>query len=502
MNSARVRIFDTTLRDGEQSPGIALSVEEKLQIARALAALNVDIIEAGFPAASNSDVQACQRIAREIDGPVICGLARAQSSDIIRAWEAIRDAATPRIHTFIATSDLHIIHKLQTTRADVKGQARAAVSQARELCDDVQFSPEDASRSEPEFVAEVCQIAVEEGATTINIPDTVGYAVPAGYAELIQFLRDNVACGPDVIFSAHCHNDLGLAVANSIAAIDAGVRQVECAINGIGERAGNTALEELVMLLATRYHHYDCAIEKHEIARTSRLVSQLTGYPVAPNKAIVGRNAFAHEAGIHQHGILKDRRTYEIMDAASIGLEDHQSLILGKHSGRHALHAALETLGVRVSGAQLNNMFARFKELAERKGELSSADIEALAADEIGVRREGWTLDTFEVHAGNTVDSAPQATVHVLDPQRGRHQGHSRGDGAVDALLGALSDAVEHVCELDDYQVRSVGAGTDALGEVSIRMHVDGRLAAGHALSTDIVEASGQAFLRALNAAL
>ena len=338
----RVKIFDTTLRDGEQSPGISLNPQEKLEIAHQLARLGVDIIEAGFPITSPGDFEAVQLIAREVEGPVICALARTAKQDIDAAWNAIKDAERPRIHTFIATSDIHIERKLQTTREDVKGQARAAVAYARELCDDVEFSPEDGSRSDIEFMAEVIQIAIEEGATTINVPDTVGYTMPHEYAEMFRKLYELVPDLKKVTVSVHCHNDLGLAVANSLAGLMAGCRQVECAVNGIGERAGNASLEEIVMLLHTREPSLGLwtGINTREIARTSRLVSRLTGYPVQPNKAIVGRNAFAHEAGIHQDGVLKDRTTYEIMDARTIGLESNQ-IVLGKHSGRHALRKAL-----------------------------------------------------------------------------------------------------------------------------------------------------------------
>src|SRR4051812_36799052 len=343
MTDDRVIIFDTTLRDGEQSPGISLNTGEKLEIAQQLARLGVDVIEAGFPIASPGDFEAVQAIAREVEGPVIAGLARVHVGDIDAAYGAVRDAARPRIHTFVSTSDIHIEHQLASTREDVKGQARAAVAHARSLVDDVEFSPMDATRADVEYTAEVVQIAIDEGATTINIPDTVGYAMPQEYAAFLARLYELAPGLRDVVLSVHCHDDLGLAVANSFAGVLAGARQVECAINGIGERAGNASLEELVMLFRTR--HADTGLDtgavSTEIARTSRLVSRLTGYPVQPNKAIVGRNAFAHESGIHQDGVLKERSTYEIMDAASVGLEDVESIVLGKHSGRHALRQAL-----------------------------------------------------------------------------------------------------------------------------------------------------------------
>src|SRR6478735_5210804 len=397
-----VQIFDTTLRDGEQSPGISLNATEKLEIAHQLARLNVDIIEAGFPIASPGDFEAVQAIAREVVGPVIAGLARANPADVDRAWEAVRDAERPRIHTFVSTSDIHIEYQLQSTREDVKGLARASVAQAKELCEDVEFSPMDATRADREFTAEVVQIAIDEGATTINIPDTVGYAMPNEYA---AFLTDLYALVPDlsnVVLSVHCHDDLGLAVANSFAGVQAGARQVECAINGIGERAGNASLEEIVMLLKVRRdeHGFDTQIDTTEIARTSRLVSRLTGYAVQPNKAIVGRNAFAHESGIHQDGVLKERTTYEIMDARDVGLESN-SIVLGKHSGRHALRDALEQLGFRVEGNALNQAFHRFKEIADKKKQVTALDLEAIVSDELRETGQRYELAWFEVESGS-----------------------------------------------------------------------------------------------------
>ena len=345
----RVLIFDTTLRDGEQSPGISLNTQEKLEIAQQLARLGVDVIEAGFPITSPGDFEAVQTIARTVDGPVIAGLARTHVADVDAAYNAVRDAARPRIHTFISTSDIHIQHQLRTTREDVKGQARAAVAHAKQYVDDVEFSPMDATRAELQFTAEVCQIAIDEGATTINIPDTVGYTMPHEYAAFLRGLYELVPDLRNVVLSVHCHDDLGLAVANSFAGLQAGARQVECAVNGIGERAGNASLEEIIMLLHTRQADiglHTGAVTR-EIARTSRMVSRLTGYPVQPNKAIVGRNAFAHESGIHQDGVLKERSTYEIMDATTVGL-DANSIVLGKHSGRHALAQALSELGFEI----------------------------------------------------------------------------------------------------------------------------------------------------------
>src|SRR2546423_800291 len=411
----RVRIFDTTLRDGEQSPGISLNVQEKLEIAHQLARLGVDIIEAGFPITSPGDFEAVQAIAREVEGPVICGLARTAKQDIDAAWNAIKDSPRPRIHTFIATSDIHIERKLQTTREDVKGQARAAVAHARQFTDDVEFSPEDGSRSDVDFMAEVIQIAIDEGATTINVPDTVGYTMPDEYAEMFTRLYELVPKLRDVVVSVHCHNDLGLAVANSLAGVAAGARQVECAINGIGERAGNASLEEVVMLLHTRQSSLGIStgINTREIARTSRLGSRLTGYQVRPNKAIVGRNAFAHEAGIHQDGVLKERTTYEIMDATTIGLETNQ-IVLGKHSGRHALRKALEELGFEVDGAALNQAVKRFKDIADKKKKVTALDLEALASDEMRQSPSAYAIEAFAIDASSV--RAPLAQVQVSLP--------------------------------------------------------------------------------------
>src|SRR5262245_1773393 len=412
----RVIIFDTTLRDGEQSPGISLNTAEKLEIAQQLARLGVDVIEAGFPIASPGDFQAVQTIAREVHGPVIAGLARAHAADIERAAEAVRDAERPRVHTFISTSDIHIQHQLQSTRADVLGQARAAVAHARSLFEDVEFSPMDATRADVEFTAEVLQAAIDEGATTINIPDTVGYAMPNEYAAFLTKLYELVPDLSNVVLSTHCHDDLGLAVANSFAGVLAGARQVECAINGLGERAGNASLEEIVMLLHTRAADLDglhCGAVTTEIARTSRMVSRLTGYAVQPNKAIVGRNAFAHESGIHQDGVLKDRTTFEIMEATSVGLDANQ-LVLGKHSGRHALRNALAELGFVVEGRDLNAAFKKFKEIADKKKQVSAMDLEALVTDELRERVPAYSLEWFDVHASSR--DAPDATVGVRLP--------------------------------------------------------------------------------------
>ena len=496
--SNRVKIFDTTLRDGEQSPGISLNRQEKVEIAHQLARLGADVIEAGFPITSPGDFESVQAIAREVHGPVICGLARTGVQDIDAAWNAIRDSERPRIHTFIATSDIHIERKLQTTKDDVKGQARAAVAHAKAHTDDVEFSPEDGSRSEVEFMAEVIQIAIDEGATTINVPDTVGFTMPHEYKAMFEELYHLVPDLRNVTVSVHCHNDLGLAVANSFAGLQAGCRQVECAVNGIGERAGNTSLEELVMLLHTRESSVDLwtGINTKEIARTSRMVSRLTGYPVQPNKAIVGRNAFAHEAGIHQDGVLKERTTYEIMDATTIGLETN-SIVLGKHSGRHALRKALEELGFKVEGAALNTAFKRFKELADKKKKVTALDLEALVTDEMRQAPAAYAIDWFDVEASST--RAPLARVGVKLPDGDVVEGSFTGDGPVDAFFSAINAATGLEARLKEYHVSAVTGGRDALGEVTVLLELGGRLASGQGVSTDILEASGKAYLRALS---
>jgi len=498
MDPDRVLIFDTTLRDGEQSPGISLNTGEKLEIAHQLARLGIDIIEAGFPIASPGDFEAVQAIARQVHGPVIAGLARAHAADVDRAWEAVRDAERPRIHTFLSTSDIHIEHQLQSTREDVKGQARAAVAHARSLCEDVEFSPMDATRADVGFTAEVVEIAIAEGATTINVPDTVGYTMPDEY---IAFLKQLYALVPglaDVVLSVHCHDDLGLAVANSFAGIQAGARQVECAVNGIGERAGNASLEEIVMLLHTRRADVGVhtGIVTTEIARTSRLVSRLTGYPVQPNKAIVGRNAFVHESGIHQDGVLKERSTYEIMDATTVGV-DTNAIVLGKHSGRHALRQALEELGYQVEGQVLNTAFKRFKEIADKKKQVTAMDLEALVTDELRSEMAGYTLQWFDVEASSR--RPPHATVSVRSPEGEELEGSFTGDGPVDAIFRAVNAATGLDARLREFRVEAVTGGEDALGEVSVVVEYQGQSAGGQGVATDILEAAGMAYVRAIS---
>jgi 2-isopropylmalate synthase len=502
MDPDRVLIFDTTLRDGEQSPGISLNTAEKLEIAHQLARLGVDVIEAGFPIASPGDFDAVQAIARADFGPhpppIVAGLARAHAADVDRAWEAVKDAERPRIHTFLSTSDIHIEHQLQSTREDVKGQARAAVAHAKSLCEDVEFSPMDATRADVEFTAEVLRIAIEEGATTINVPDTVGYAMPHEYAAFLTKLYELVPGLRDVVLSVHCHDDLGLAVANSFAGVMAGARQVECAVNGIGERAGNASLEEVVMLLHTRRADVGVhtGVVTTEIARTSRLVSRLTGYPVQPNKAIVGRNAFVHESGIHQDGVLKERSTYEIMDATTVGV-DANAIVLGKHSGRHALRQALEELGYRVEGQALNTAFKRFKDIADKKKQVTAMDLEALVTDELRDDLGAYTLRWFDVEASSR--RPPHATVSVLSPDGSDLEGSFTGDGPVDAIFRAINAATGVDARLREFRVEAVTGGEDALGEVSVVVEYQGQSAGGQGVATDILEAAGTAYVRAIS---
>jgi 2-isopropylmalate synthase len=497
----RVHIFDTTLRDGEQSPGISLNTAEKVEIAQQLARLGVDVIEAGFPITSPGDFEAVEAISHRVEGPVICGLARTHKADIDAAWGAIRGADRPRIHTFISTSDIHIEHQLQTDREDVKGQAKAAVALARSYCDDVEFSPMDATRADIEFTAEVCAIAVEEGATVINIPDTVGYTTPEEYADYFRRLYELVPGLRKIETSVHCHDDLGMAVANSYAGVLAGARQVECAVNGIGERAGNCSLEEIVMLVKTGedVHGLTTGLDSRELARTSRMVSRLTGYAIQPNKAIVGRNAFAHESGIHQDGVLKERTTYEIMDATEVGLESN-SIVLGKHSGRHALRDALDQLGFKIEGNALNAAFKRFKEIADRKKQVTALDLEAIVSDEMRERADAHELAWFEVEAGSRRE--PLARVAVTLPSGEEAVGESSGDGPVDAIFRAIQKATDTECELRQYTVEAVTGGEDALGQVTVMLRAAGRLATGQGVATDILEASARAYVRALSNAL
>ena len=492
-----VRVFDTTLRDGEQSPGISLNLKEKVEIAEQLGRLGVDVIEAGFPIASPGETEAVKAIATTVRGPIIAGLARVEFEDIDRAAEAVSAAARPRIHTFIATSEIHMEHKLRMTPIQVLSAARAGVERARSHVDDVEFSCEDATRSDPVFLAQVFRTAAEAGATTLNLPDTVGYALPAEFADLLRFLIAEV--DRDVIWSVHTHDDLGLAVANAMAGVEAGARQVEVAVNGIGERAGNCSLEEIVMALRTRTaaRGIDTNVESREIARTSRLVSMLTGYAVPPNKAIVGANAFAHEAGIHQHGVLVERTTYEIMDPHDVGLEGSR-IVLGKHSGRHAFVNALTELGFELDKEDLERAFARFKELADRKIRITDVDLEAIVVDELGTDVEEFELLSIQVAGGTHL--APTATVRL---RRGDEliDESAIGDGMIDAACGAIQRATGMEARLESFNVSSVTGGIDALGDVTIVLSTGDpvRRATGHGVSTDVVEASARAYLSAVN---
>ena len=495
----RVLIFDTTMRDGEQSPGIALNTEEKLEIAEQLAVLGADIIEAGFPAASEGDFAAVQAVARQIDGPVIAALARANDSDVDAAWKALEDAARPRIHVFLATSPVHMRHKLRMKPAQVKRAVIEAVTKARSHCPDVQFSPEDATRSDPDFMIDVCRAAVEAGATTINIPDTVGYATPADFGQLIASVVAEVKGDRDeVVVSAHCHNDLGLAVANALAAVDHGARQVEGAINGIGERAGNMSIEEVVMALQVRKDAFNVwtGINTAELYPASQLVSELTGYPVQYNKAVVGRNAFAHESGIHQHGILRERTTYEIMEPTAVG-QAGTVLALGKHSGRAAFRDALEKIGVEVEGEGFEAAFARFKQLADLKVQFTDRDLKAIVDEQTSVEE---IVELLGVQVSGGTEVTPRAKMRVQT--RGMEfEYDTEGDGMVDAVFEAASAAFGVDATLLGYDVRPLTSGSDAIAEIEVTIRINGGVYTGTGVSTDVVEGSARAFMAALNRA-
>jgi 2-isopropylmalate synthase len=510
--SDRIIIFDTTLRDGEQSPGATLNVDEKLTIARQLARLGVDVIEAGFPFASPGDFEAVNKIAQSVgteDGPIICGLARATKQDIQSAAEAVKPAAHPRIHTFIATSDIHMEYKLKKTRSEVVAIAAGMVAYAKSFVDDVEFSPEDAGRSESEFLYQVLERAIAAGATTINIPDTVGYTTPAEFGALIRGIKENVPNIDQAIISVHGHNDLGLAVANFLEAVKNGARQLECTINGIGERAGNAALEELVMALHVRRQYFNpflgrppeseaplTNIDTRQIYKTSRLVSNLTGMLVQPNKAIVGANAFAHESGIHQDGVLKHKLTYEIMDAQAIGLTENQ-IVLGKHSGRNAFRTQLKELGYELADQELNRAFLRFKELADKKKQVTDWDLEAIVNDESQQVPELFKLEHVQVSCGD--HSRPTATVTIRTPDGKDLTDAAIGTGPVDAVYKAINRVVDIPNQLIEFSVQSVTEGIDAIGEVTIRLRYSDRIFSGHGANTDIIVASTHAYMNALN---
>ena len=498
MAPSDVLIFDTTLRDGEQAPGNSLSPEEKLRLARQLDALGVDVLEAGFPAASDGDFRSVHQIATEVRRPVIAALARCHERDIELAGEALRPAARPRIHVFISTSDLHIKDKLKTTREDVLARARAAIRQARQYTDDVEFSAEDASRTDPDFLCQVVAAAIEEGASTINLPDTVGYALPNEYGDMFRAVRARVPGVDRVVLSAHCHDDLGLAVANSLAAIAAGARQVECTVNGIGERAGNAAMEELVMASHVRTSlNFRCNIETREIYRTSQLLSYLTGSFPQPNKAIVGRNAFAHEAGIHQHGMLQNGLTYEIIRPEMVGIP-RSTLVLGKHSGRHALERRYRELGYDLTEQQLREVYRQFTALADRKREILDEDLLALVHESFHDAPEEYQLSHLRVVCGSIT---PTAEVRMTGPWAGERSARGTGDGPISAAFTAISEILGRPIEVLSLQLRSLTPGRDSVGQVFLQAKVDGKSLSGNGASTDIVEASARALTHALNKA-
>jgi 2-isopropylmalate synthase len=502
VDDKRVLIFDTTLRDGEQAPGCSMNLEEKLRLARQLAKLGVDVIEAGFPIASQGDFESVRAIARDLRDSgsevIVCGLARTGRQDIDRAGEALREAGHPRIHTFIATSEIHMRDKLRMGPDKVVEEVGRAVEQARGYCEDVEFSPEDATRSDWDFVVRVCSRAVEAGASTLNIPDTVGYTTPQEYAELIAHLRQHVRGADSVRFSVHCHDDLGLAVANSLAAIRSGARQVECTVNGIGERAGNTAMEEVVMALRTRpefFDHCDTRVNTKEIYPTSRMLSQVLALPVPPNKAVVGDNAFAHEAGIHQHGVLQNRLTYEIMTPESVG-RGPSELVLGKHSGRHALAERLRELGLDPEQVDFDAVFRAFKDLADRKKTVFNEDIEALVTDQILRVDNRYSLKNLSVVCGTF--ATPTATVE-MDVEGETRKVARLGDGPVDAAFRAIAEITDIKARLVRYHVNAITSGIDAQGEVSVTLEDDGLRVIGQGADTDIVVASAKAYIHAIN---
>jgi 2-isopropylmalate synthase len=494
----RIRIFDTTLRDGEQSPGCSMNLNEKVSLARQLEKLGVDVIEAGFPIASDGDFEAVKAVAKEVRGPIICGLARTGEADVERAAQALDGARAPRIHTFIATSDIHLEHKLRMSREQVLAEADRAVRQARGYVDDVEFSAEDATRSDRDYLVEIFGVALEAGARTLNVPDTVGYTTPDEYAELMKYLIAKVPGSERAVFSVHCHNDLGLAVANSLAAIRAGARQIECTVNGIGERAGNTSLEEIVMAIRTRPDicgGADTGITSQEIYSSSRMLSSITGVSVQPNKAIVGENAFAHEAGIHQDGVLKAAITYEIMTPESIGRASNE-LVLGKHSGRHAFGDRLKELGFDIEGEEFQRAFKRFKDLADSKKVIYNEDLEAIVADSSISTEDRFELQSLRIQSGS--EGRAHATVKLQVDGVARETTAS-GVGPVDAVFKGISDLTETESHLERYQVHAVTAGLDAQGEVSVTISEGARSVVGHGAHEDVLVASGKAYVHALN---
>ena len=495
----RIKIFDTTLRDGEQSPGVSLVDQEKLAIAKQLSRLKVDVIEAGFPIASKGDFHSVKMLSDNIRDVEIAGLARSNFKDIDRAWEALKNGENPRIHVFIATSPIHMKYKLRLSEEEVLEKAVAAVKYAAKYTSNIEFSAEDASRSEITFLSRIFEEVIKAGAKVINIPDTVGYAVPVEFGNMIKNIRENVKNIDQAEISVHCHNDLGLAVANSLAAIENGASQVEVAVNGIGERAGNTALEELIMTLKTRkdIYNFDITQDTTQIMRLSKMVSNLTGMSIQSNKAIVGKNAFAHEAGIHQDGVIKERTTYEIMDAKSIGLEQN-SLVLGKHSGRHAFHDFIDGLGYELSEDSFEELFKKFKDLADKKKKLSTEDIEALINNEIYSPQSIYELEYVCVNTGNTI--LPTATMRLKKEEEVLETAACSGDGPIDAIFQAINDIIKLAnIKLVSYKIDAITEGTDALGGVMIKLSIDNKTYIGHSADTDITYASALAYLEAIN---
>lgn len=498
MDNKRISFFDTTLRDGEQTPGVCLEAGEKLEIAQALAKLNVDVIEAGFPIASPGDFASVQQVANKVKGPIIAALARINKKDIDTAWEALKKAERPRIHTFIATSDIHLEHKLKMSRNQVLAKAQEAVSYAKRFVQDVEFSAEDASRTDWEYLCQVYTAAIAAGATVINIPDTVGYSTPDEFGSLVKYVRDNVPNIYKATISVHCHDDLGLAVANSLAAIANGATQIECTVNGIGERAGNAAIEELVMALNTRKDFYKTTtgIDTRQIYRTSRLVSTLTGAVTAPNKAIIGDNAFAHESGIHQHGVMNNSLTYEIMNPETVGIS-RNAIVLGKHSGSHAFEERLKQMGYKLDEQKTSDLFVQFKALADRKKIVFDRDIEALITDKAVETASWYKLAYYHVVSSN--NTLPMASVRLETPDGKGIEKVSGGFGPVDAAFKAIEKAVGFTVDLQDYQLKAVTSGEDALGEATVWVERDGSIFVGRGLSTDIIEASAKAYINAVN---
>ena len=494
----RVIIFDTTLRDGEQAAGGTLNIQEKLEIAKQLEKLGVDVIEAGFPIASPGDFDAVKLIAEEVHAPAICALARAYLNDIDRAWEAVKQAKHPRIHVFLAASDIHLLHQLKKSRKEVLEMSRSMVARAKQYTDDIEFSPMDASRAEPEYIYQILEAVIDAGATTLNIPDTVGYAIPAEFGNLIEGIFQNVPNIGRAVVSVHCHNDLGLAVANSLEAVRRGARQVECTINGIGERAGNASLEEVVMAIKTRGDLFDLTtdIDTRQIYKTSRLVSELTGFLVQPNKAIVGANAFSHESGIHQDGVIKMPITYEIIDPRSVGIPA-SSLVLGKLSGRHAFKERLAELGYSLSEEDFNHAFIAFKELADKKKEITDKDIESLIAEEHRTVSEVYHLDRVQVSCGDR--GIPTAAIRLITSDGQVLADAALGAGPVDAVCKAINRLVRVPSVLTEFTVKSVTEGIDAIGEVLIRIESEGVTYTGRGADTDIIVASAKAYINALN---